>query len=176
MFWHMITASELTGLSVPERLFEYAEAYRNASEVLCSKISSDPKAYGWPDAAVVLMLAAHSVELFLKGALLKRFPNDEDVGSYGHRLEDLSTAYRMRFTESTFEWDIPFGGGEYPGSSEAEIAALRKKYPEPSILYRYPVEKGGNEWIGLYGFEPTLFLLLLKQVEIDFRRIRLQLA
>ena len=113
MAWHMITASELTGLSVPERLFEYAEAYRNASDVLCSKIATDPKSYGWPDAAVVLMLAAHSVELFLKGALLRGFPN-EDIGDYGHRLEDLSRAYRERFTESIFEWDIPFGGGEYP--------------------------------------------------------------
>ena len=124
---------------------------------------------------VVLMLAAHSVELFLKGALLRGFPN-EDIGDYGHRLEDLSRAYRERFTESIFEWDIPFGGGEYPPGS-TENCRTKKKDPEPSILYRYPIEKAGNEMEGtLWNSNQPPFFFLLKQVEDDFRRIRLQLV
>ena len=136
----MITASELSDVPVPERLFAYADAYRNASSVVCSRIASDPESHGWPDAAVVLMLAAHAVELFLKAALLKRFP-DEDVWTHGHRLDDLSDTYRARFEEPIFDWDIPFQQGKYPDEmTEEEVVALRKKRPEPSILYRYPGE------------------------------------
>lgn len=156
MPWHMITASELNGLSVPERLFAYADGYRNAASLVCTKIAEAPRCFGWPDAAVVLMLAAHAAELFLKGALLKRCP-DADVFKYKHQLTALSVAYRRQFTEPSFDWDIPFQQDELPdGITEQEEKLLRT--PEPSILYRYPVDTKGSDWKGLYGFEPLSFL------------------
>ena len=38
--------------------------------------------------------------------------------------------------------------------------------PAPSILYRYPVERGGERWYGLYGFEAVSFLKLLSEPRI----------
>lgn len=175
MTWHMITASELNDTPVYERLFAFAGAYRNASFLVSSQMASDPKAFGWSDAAVALMLAAHAVELFLKAALLKRFP-DIDIARYGHRLDDLNKAYRIWFKDPDFDWDIPFTGGKYPDEmTQEEIIALRKNTPDPSIRYRYPISKGGDEWSGLEGFEARSFLLLLDQLEKDFHRIRSQL-
>ena len=44
--------------------------------------------------------------------------------------------------------------------------------PVPSMLYRYPVAKGGKEWNGAFGFEPNLFVDVLDQLRRDFERIR----
>lgn len=176
MDWRMITASELRDKPVAERLFAYADAYRNASFLVSSQIASDPKAFGWSDAAVALLLAAHAVELFLKAALLKRFP-DVNIADYRHRLDDLSEAYRDRFKEPNFDWDIPFTGGEYPDEvTQEEIILSRKSMPVPSIRYRYPVNRDGDEWRGLEGFEAMSFTQLLVRLKEDFHRIRSQLG
>lgn len=83
----MLTHSEIGNLTVPGQLFGYAYAYRTSSAVLCEKFESDDAASStWPNATVLLMLAAHAVELFLKGALLKRNVQEEEVWSFGHKI------------------------------------------------------------------------------------------
>ncbi|MGZ8238255.1 MAG: hypothetical protein ACXWTY_10350 [Methylobacter sp.] len=172
MNWHMVTDSEILHLAVPQRLFEYAYAYRDAASALCVKMTSEDASCTWPNAAVVLLLAAHATELFIKGAILCR---DPAAIMEHHRIDDLSTEYRKLYPEPSFEWDIPFRT-EYLGIAETEIEALKKATPVPSILYRYPVAKGGKEWNGAFGFEPHSFLELLKQVKSDFDRIKTQIA
>lgn len=158
---------EMKTLSVPERFFAYAHAYREAADTMCRKMASDKTAYSWPNAAVVLMLAAHAVELFLKGAILFRKPN-ADVGH--HDLDSLGIAYSQTYPEGEYSWDIPFKT-EYLGICEQEIAALKKEQPVPSILYRYPINKAGNEWEGLYGFIPDTFGHLLERLGSDMSKI-----
>ena len=187
MPWNMITYADIQQLPVPEQLFTYADAYRSAASALCQQMTNDARSRTWPNAAVVLILAAHAVELFLKGAVLKRSP-DAKVWARQHNIDDLSADYRAQFPEPSFEWNIPFTSGlteeewkaqmkaVHPSLTEAEIEGLRAATPPPSILYRYPVEKDGSEWRGVYGFEPHSFLVLLGQVEIDFERIKSQLA
>lgn len=121
------------------------------------------------------MLSAHSVELFLKAAILQRNPT-ADVWARKHNLENLVSDFYSCFVDPAFEWDIPFKT-EYPlDLDEAEISALKAGKTQPSILYRYPVGKEGTEWQGAYGFEPNSFLLLLDGVKTDFARIRSLLA
>jgi len=179
-------------LQVPEQLFPYADAYRSAAAVLCQNMKSDATPCAWPNAAVVLMLAAHVVELFLKGALLKRNPA-VNVEAYKHSIDSFSAEYRLQFPEPSFKWDIPFASD----LTEAELIAkmrdpsLTKEQieeqiegfkrviaatPDPSILYRYAVDRVRRECLGSYGFEPHSFLVLLGQVESDFNRIKSQLA
>lgn len=133
------------------------------------------------------MLAAHAVELFLKGALLKRNPG-LDVWNHGHNIDTLQDEYRSNFKESVFEWEIPFSqltvdewvamkAGWKPLTDEQiKEARARQKMPTPSILYRYPVDRGGKEWTGLYGFVTPSFLKLLDQLGKDFDRIKSHLA
>lgn len=173
MNWHMVTDSEILHLAVPQRFFEYAHAYRNAASALCIKMTTEDASCTWPNATVVLLLAAHATELFIKGAILCR---DPAATMEHHRIDDLSAEYRKLYPEPSFEWDIPFMTGEYPDMAETEIAALKKATPVPSILYRYPVSKGGRKWRGAFGFEPYSFLGLLEQVKYDFERIKAQIA
>lgn len=183
----MLTHSDIGHLPVPDQLFEYANAYRRSSSVLCEKFESshDVTFHTWPHAAVVLMLAVHAVELFLKGALLKRNVN---VWSYSHNLDKLAAKYRETFQgEPAFTWDIPFASTLtetewialmkqlHPDIKEADLKGMISATPNPSILYRYPVNKVGKEWPGLYGFTPPEFNQILSQLECDFDRIRSQM-
>lgn len=172
MNWKMITDSEIAHLSVHQRFFEYAQAYRNASSALCFKMTSEEANCTWPNAAVVLLLAAHATELFLKGSIVCR---GSTPAPEHHRIEDLVVEYRKRYPTQSFEWDVPFKS-EYPDIPEIELNALRKSAPIPSILFRYPVSKGGKEWNGVFGFEPNTFLDVLEQLRVDFERIKAQLV
>ena len=171
MNWKMITDSEIAHLPVHQRFFEYAQAYRNAASALCFKMTSEDETCTWPNAAVVLLLAAHATELFLKGAIQRR--GTAPVPEH-HRIEDLTAEYRKRYPEPSFEWDVPFKT-EYPDVPEIELDELKKSALIPSILFRYPVAKGGEEWNGTFGFEPNTFLDVLEQVKTDFERIKAQL-
>ena len=172
MNWNMVTDSELAHLSVPERFFEYAKAYRNAASALCASMASDKTMCTWPNANVVMLLAAHATELFLKGAILARDP----AASVAHHfLDELHAEYKKRFPEPPFEWDIPFRT-EWGTFTEAEVRVMKKNTPIPSMLYRYPVAKGGKEWNGAFGFEPNLFASTLDQLHGDFKRIMAQIA
>ena len=168
----MVTNSEIIHLSLPQRFFEYAQAYRNAASALCLTMTLEDKLCTWPNATVVMLLAAHATELFIKGAILVR---DSSATIDHHRIDALSIEYRKQFPEPSFEWDIPFKT-EWPDMAEAEINELKKTVPIPSILYRYPVAKGGKEWNGAFGFEPNSFVGVLEQLERDFDRIKVQIV
>lgn len=163
----MVVDSEIHHLSIPKRFFAYTHAYRSAAVALCQKMAADRNACNWPNASVVLMLSAHSVELFLKGAIYFRDPS-ADVEH--HRIDDLLDEYSKRYPEPSFAWDAPFKV-EYAGFTDAEIQMIKKTVPIPSILYRYPVNRGGKEWNTTIGFVPDTFLAVLDTMSEDFARI-----
>lgn len=151
-----------------ERHFLYADAYLSASEAVSLGMQKEDGARTWPNASVALMLAAHSLELFLKGAIFLSEPT-ANIGH--HRIGDLYERYKALYPDSKFAFDPPFRT-EYAGFSEVEVEALKQKQPAPSILYRYPVPRPGEEWGGVLAFEPDGFLLVLTQLRCDYGRIR----
>lgn len=108
----MITDADIQELSLPEKLFSYADAYLNASVAICQQMTTNDTSSKWPNAAVALMLAAHAVELFLKGAILAGDPK-VNVWARKHHLHELAADYRHHFPGPTFEWHIPFQA-EFP--------------------------------------------------------------
>ncbi len=151
----------------PMRYIEYAKAYLQASTDMCLRMKDNVSNRTWPNACVVMMLAAHSVELFLKGAILVKEPKADFVH---HRLEALEVSYRVAYPNSEFRFDVPFKT-EQLGMTETEIEALKKDYPLPSILFRYPVRKPGDEWEGFHGFDPQGFLCILDSLSEDYGRV-----
>ena len=121
----------------------------------------------WPNASVVLLLAAHSLELFLKGAILYRNPRAK---VNHHSIQDLAKDYRRLYSEPEFAIDVPFQT-VYPDVSDDEIEALKKQEPVPSLLFRYPIARPGVEWMGVYALEPISFLDVLGNLEKMYGRI-----
>lgn len=163
----MIGNWQIAHLSEPKRFVLYAHAYLNAAQLSCEQMAADATEGTWPNAAVVLMLAAHSVELFLKGAILCR-DTQAEVGN--HRIDQLTEKYDRLYPEPAFEFDVPFHT-EYATFSEEEIQVLKKSEPVPSILFRYPVRKQGVEWQGIHAFEVDGFLRILSNLRSSYDRI-----
>jgi hypothetical protein len=184
----MLTLSDIGHLPVPDQLFSYATAYLSASVVLCTKMKNDSTCCTWPNAAVVLLLAAHAIELFLKGVLLKRNVAVMDVQACKHSIDQLSAKYRETFQEESFTWEIPFTAAltktEWiarqkllnPDGTGGDLKDFLAASAAPSVLYRYPVDRDWNDWEVACGLEPTSFLPRLYQIESDFKRIRDQLG
>lgn len=165
----MIVDSELLELSIPDRFFKYSESYGNGAKALVEKMVSDNSQATWPNAAVVLMLSVHSVELFLKGAIFK---SDSKAKIAHHNIESLFEKYCQIYKEEKYYFDMPFKT-EYLGMSEEEIEVLKEnKRPTPSVLYRYPTETGEVEWEGAYGFEASSFSPVISCLLQDYQRLR----
>jgi hypothetical protein len=166
----MLVNAEFSGLGVPSRFIAYANAFLSAAESQCNHMLNEPSARNWPSSAVILWLAAHAVELFLKGAIFSREPN---ASIEHHNIEALTVEYRRLCPEPELQWEIPFQV-EYLGMTDAEIKEARKNAPQPSILYRYPVDRGGGEWNAELGFVPETFVVAIRRIKSDFERLRNQ--
>ncbi len=164
---HMIGNWEISHVSESQRFVLYARAYLNSAQLSCEQMAAHEAQRSWPNATVVLMLAAHSVELFLKGAILGR---DSHAKVGDHRIDLLSEKYRQLYPEPAFEFEVPFRT-EYPSMSEAEIQALKETEPVPSIFFRYPIRKPGVEWEGIHAFEAPGFLRILSNLASAYERI-----
>ena len=158
---------QIAHLSESQRFLLYADAYLQASRSVCLRMREEETENTWPNAAVAMMLAAHAVELFLKGAIASRYPK---ALVKIHRIDQLAETYFGLFPQDEFAFDIPFRG-EYPGFSEDEIATLKKDEPIPSVLFRYPVKSQGVEWQGIHGFETQGFLEIIAELRDAFSRI-----
>jgi HEPN domain-containing protein len=158
----MIGSWEMSSLSEPKRYFENSIAYIQASLDICNSMISDKNRGTWPNANVALMLAAHSVELFLKGAILLKSNK-----AWGHTLEELNSIYHDIYTEKEYRFNCPFKT-EYLEIPEEKQKELKKKEPQQSILFRYPVKEPGVEWNGIFGFIPNEFIDILNDLNADY--------
>lgn len=153
----MIGNWEISRLDVPERFFAYADAYLQAAIGACLSIKEHESRQTWPNAAVVLLLSAHSVELFLKGAILCKSPDEALIT---HRIDDLAQRYRYLYPGEEFLFDIPFET-DYSLISPELVSELRKDEVVPSIMYRYPTDRDQTDWKVVSGFDATSFLEIL---------------
>jgi len=134
----------------PQRLYEYSIAYIKSARALCVEMIDDESA-SWPRAAVVLMLAAHATEVYLKALIAHR------TGAFdnGHDIEILRNAYRAAYGND-LEFFLPMTEVGWR-MTEEERAFFRKKkvLEDPSIVNRYPFLDMDNEWRGLHVVEPV---------------------
>lgn len=160
----MVGNWELVGKPIPLQFLSFSEAYLDSACRLCSVLKQSTQKRSYPRSAVVLYLTFHSVELFLKAAILNKSPNDP----LGHDIEKLSNRYRNFYPGKKFKFEIPFGT-EYFGFEPPE------KLPTPppqDQTNRYPIDKKYKEWEGAFGFVPETFLTTLKVLQNDFVRIK----
>jgi hypothetical protein len=156
----MIGSWEIEELCEPQQLFAFSRAYLKSSIVLCTRINHLRRMPLYPDATVVLFLARHAVELFLKGAILARSPNEK----LHHDLSRLKLTYDQLYSDSRFSWILPFTT-EFPGMTPAQIAKAKKYAPLIEQVYRYPIDKAGVKWTGVFALEPLTFRKEMQAVE-----------
>ena len=148
----MIGSWEIDELRESQQLFAFSRAYLKSSIALCSRIQRLHRVPRYPEATVVLFLARHAVELFLKGAIIARSPK----ARLDHDLERLKSKYDQLYHGAQFSWTLPFTT-EYPGMTPAEISKAKKHTPPGEQVYRYPIDKAGAKWTDIFALEPRTF-------------------
>ncbi len=164
--WNLLTSDSVAILAPSAQYAAYATAYLDSADRLCRVLARSTRKATFERASVIMFLAAHAVELFLKGAIVRQSPSEK----FGHNLEHLHNRYKSLFPGKRFELCIPFETS-YGKLSAKEIAALKRSEPHESERFRYPGNERSFPWNGLYGFEPTSFLNDLSALREDFDRL-----
>jgi hypothetical protein len=101
----MVVESDLASLSIPLKFLSFSDAYLDSASRLCTVLKRSPKKSNYARGSVVLYLAFHAIELFLKSAILERNPN-EKLGN--HDIEVLSKRYKKLYPGMKYEFHPPF--------------------------------------------------------------------
>jgi hypothetical protein len=116
----------------------------------------------------------HAIELFLKGAILERKPNEE-LGT--HDIQGLSSRYNNLYPGKKYKFHAPFISKAEADLSdffspkdleEVKIYIKESKQKNPlDQRHRYPGNKEGQPWDGAVGFEPESCLVAIKKLKAD---------
>lgn len=175
---NMIHSSEFDNVPIPNRYFCLARAYIDASRVLCASLIAEEFAFQYSSARVIMHLYRHSIELFLKGAILHK--SGKNSLSH-HLLPDLVADYKALFPGSEYAFDIPFGT-ENPSEDGAEaiwhvpIEQFDQYHKTLDQRYRYPTDKKGNLFDELEGFVPDMFMNESAQIQAEFLKLEKKIA
>ena len=82
-YWNLLLSDHLESLSPPEQFAKYSMAYLDSAERLCTLLSISYRKATYERGTVVLYLAMHAIELFLKGAIMRKAPHER----FRHNLE-----------------------------------------------------------------------------------------
>ncbi len=159
--WNLLVANKVESLSPPDQFAAYAMAYLDSAEKLCRLLARSYRKATYERGTVVLYLAMHSVELFLKGAILRKAPDER----FNHDLEHIHNRYNALYPGKRYRLDIPFK------SNYGEIAQAKALSPPIDQRYRYPQDKDGKPWSGIYSFEANSFLGELATLRSSFKRL-----
>jgi hypothetical protein len=167
MRMEMTGSWELNGKALNQQFIRYAHAYLSASRDQCNRMREKKIDLAWENAVVAILLATHSAELFLKGAILSIKP---DQKLPGHDLRELTALFNQLAGESIPHFDNPFES-ELPEIDEATLKELRESEVPQSILYRYPADRYGIEWPGTYALDLLGFSQILRYLEESYAAI-----
>ena len=167
--WNLLVPAPRGSLSEHEESFEYAAAYLDSAIRLCGVLARSYRRATYARGAVVMYLAAHAVELFLKAAILKK---RADLRLGHHDFEQLNSTYSGLYPEKRFRFTRTPFDVQYLGMTKAEAREAKKTAPSADQLYRYPADKQGKPWNAAVGIEPKSCLKWLRELEEDFARLR----
>ncbi len=157
---------QIDNSKIPLQFVLFADAYLDSAIRLCRVLKRSTRKLSYPRGAVVLFLAFHAVELFLKAAILEKNPKEK----LHHDIEQLEVTYRSYYPEKQFLFAVPFKT-EFLGFQPEEIIKKKPVLPQDQ-LNRYPCDKKGRDWGGVFAFDPVSFLPVIEELQHDFKRLR----
>ncbi len=153
---------------IPDELFRMSDAYLAAADNLNRQLQSGSWASSYQRGQVVLFLALHALELHLKGCIKTLQPSY----NAGHSIATL--VGDLRKLRSSIEFDPPFGTEPVPIELDGKPSEM-KWDKLANQVFRYPMDRGGAPWEGLFGFSADIFQGSLDQLHTDFESMRYQL-
>ena len=149
---------------IPMEFMKLALSHLEAAEQLNALMSQKTWPSNYYRGQSVLLLTFHSIELFLKGFILRLSPTTK-VG--GHSLADLLKKLKRLDPGVTF--DPPFKVEALPPYPELVRRAEEQEKRFHEVL-RYPIDTAGNPWPGARGFSASSCKRMLEQVRSGLER------
>jgi hypothetical protein len=163
MRFHLRTPPSQT--SVPLEYAKLALSYLRAAEHLAMAMTKEEVAQNYYQGQSVLLLAHHSVELFLKSFILQLDPTRK---LKTHSLQRLMCMLKELNPSLAFDPQFKVKAlVPYP----ALVVKAEKDSEAFHELLRYPTNKDGQPWPGLRGFSMDTCNRLLKQIHDDCARV-----
>jgi hypothetical protein len=154
-------SQELAHLPFWDRAFWLSRSYIEASQCLCASMLEGDFTSQYSSSRVIIHLARHGVELFLKAAISAATGRPAEPG---HNLARLFLRYRHIYPDLRFFIEIPsrfqvdLNFDLFPETIEAFHATLDQRH-------RYPADRNGNDFASPEVFNPTDALAELKILE-----------
>ena len=169
----MVVESDLASLSIPLKFLSFSDAYLDSASRLCTVLKRSPRKSNYARGSVVLYLTFHAIELFLKGVILERKPNEN---LRIHDIEVLSKRYKKLYPGMKYEFHAPFiSRNEIDLSdllSPEIIEEMKSKQKNPwDQRLRYPRNLEEQPRRDAVGFEPVSFLIEIKKLKADIARL-----
>jgi HEPN domain-containing protein len=147
---------DLKGLSPADRFFHLARAYLDCSGHLFRSLNDKSLKRTFSHAQSAAFLFEHSVELFLKGAIiqaLKRVANTHDLEHLYNEFRNLYPGKKFNFTARIDE-------------------VVTKDQARPYAEYsRYPIDTSGKLWPGNSHFDFDIWLKQLELFKKEYERL-----
>lgn len=164
--------SHMLAQSLPyQQYFAFAEAYLDSAQRLCSVLARSTRSATFERGAVVLYLTQHALELFYKGAILRREPSER----LSHGLQQLRRRYLALYPAKRFHIPAVFATS-YEHLTIQQIAQAQGLEPPLDQLYRYPEDKKGSPWRALLSFEASSFSRELAALWDGFSRAQAEIS
>ena len=163
--WNLLPSEPLTDLPVHRQYFEYADAYLDSADRLCRILAVSPRKASFQRGAVVLYLVQHALELFYKGAILRKKPAER----ISHGVSKLRARYLSLYPRKDCHVRPTFVSS-YESLTKEEREYAMKHEPPGDQLFRYPEDKTGTPWFGLHAFEASSFCTEISGLKSEFAR------
>lgn len=155
-----ITTDDIESNSPAEHFVNHALAYLESAVFLLENIEKKTFSDSFYHAQVTAFLFQHSLELFLKGALLFQSTKYEK----NHKLKNLYDSYKAIYSDERFAFN-----------SQIDLAVKEDPDRPYSIYARYPYDKNDNFlWKG-FSLNVQRRLKFFNDMICDFKRIICQI-
>jgi len=151
-----ITTQDIDENSQAEHFVNHALAYLESAIFLLDNIEQKKFSESFYHAQVTAFLFQHSLELFLKGALLFHSPNY----AKNHEPNGLYEDYKKIYCDKQYDFN-----------SQIELAVKNDPHRPYSIYARYPFDKKDNYLWENFSLNVQRRLEFLNGVLSDFKRI-----
>lgn len=159
-------SEEVADLPVWDQAFWLSRAYIEASQCLCQSMLDGNFSSQYSASRVILHLARHGVELFLKAAIAARTGSASFPAT--HDLDRLYTEYRQSYPDLSFAFNLP---GLFRVADSWDLFPEEAKVFHSTLdqRHRYPSDRTGNSFFTQEEFDPQAMHLDLKTLDRDLK-------
>jgi len=160
---YLPNAGEFSDMAAWDRCYWLSRAYLEASACLCEAMLKEDFSNQYSSSRVILHLARHGLELFLKGSIIAATGASEVSG---HNLAKLLTRYQEHFQGEAYQFRSPhhfaLRGG--PDLFQEDLALFHSTLDQ---RHRYPADRKGRGFAAPEVFDARNFLAAIGDLTKD---------